>query len=319
MLLMASASSHALAQTDLSGTWASRNHEDWMERWPGPDAGDFTGLPINEQALARALGYSPSMLAVPERQCLYYGPSYTVIGPFGLQIWAESEPVDGRVVAWMMSGAVDRTPRAIWMDGRPHPSPSAMRTFGGFSTGEWQGDSLVVTTTHMKAGPLRRNGVPSSDQTVMTEYISRYDDLLTIVAVIDDPVYLDEPHVISRTWQLDADTVVPVYPAPCTPALEAPGLASDAVPHYLPGQNPFEGQMLQYGLPADALRGGAHTLYPEYRDLLESLYQRPASCGRYCCGWGGGNSGPNAGDETALACENREAPAPTLLPDPPAR
>ena len=69
------------AQVDLSGTWATRNHEDWMERWPGPDVGDFTGLPINEDGLARAQAYSPSMLALPERQCLYYGPTYTVIGP----------------------------------------------------------------------------------------------------------------------------------------------------------------------------------------------------------------------------------------------
>ena len=298
----------ALAQVDLSGTWATRNHEDWMERWPGPDVGDFTGLPINEDAVARALAYSPSQLALPERQCLYYGPTYTVIGPFGLRIWSESEPVDGRVISWHMSGAVDKTPRTIWMDGRPHPSPNAVKTFRGFSTGRWEGDTLIVTTTHMKAGPLRRNGVPHSDQTVMTEFISRYDDKLTILAIIDDPVYMEEPHVISRTWQEDADTVVPVYPAPCTPALEAPGLASDAVPHYLPGQNPFERQMLQYGLPPDAVRGGADTLYPEYRELLRSLYRRPAACGRYCCGWGGGNSGPNGGNETVLACVNREAP-----------
>ena len=298
----------AVAQVDLSGTWATRNHEDWMERWPGPDVGDFTGLPINEHALARALAYSPSLLAVPERQCLYYGPSYTVIGPFGLLIWAESEPVDGRVIAWKTSGAIDRTPRTIWMDGRAHPSASARRTFEGFSTGRWEGDTLVVTTTHMKAGPLRRNGVPSSDQMIMTEYFSRYDDKLTILAIIDDPVYLEEPHVISRTWQEDPDAVVPVYPAPCTPALEAPGLASDAVPHYLPGQNPFEQQMLQYGFPIEAVRGGANTLYPEYRELLESLYQRPAACGRYCCGWGGGNSGLNGGDETVLACVKGEAP-----------
>src|SRR5690606_5244543 len=110
----------AYAQMDLSGTWATRNHEDWMERWPGPDVGDFTGLPINEDARARALSYSASLLSLPERQCLYYGATYTVIGPFGFRLWSESEPVTGRVVSWNMSGAVDKTPRTIWMDGRPH-------------------------------------------------------------------------------------------------------------------------------------------------------------------------------------------------------
>ena len=296
----------AFAQVDLSGTWATRLHEDWMERWPGPDAGDLTGLPINDDGVARAQSYSPSMLSVRERQCLFYGPSYTQIGPFGLVIWAEADPVDGDVVAWKTSGAVDKTPRTIWMDGRPHPSPSAVHTFGGFSTGRWEGATLVVTTTHMKAGPLRRNGAPTSDDAVMTEHLARYGDTLTILSIIDDPAYLEEPYVLSRTYQEDPETVIALYPSPCTPAVEAPGLARDAVPHYLPGENPFEDQMLRYGLPVEAVRGGASTLYPEYRQFLESLYTRPAECGRYCCGWDGGHSGPNGGTEATLACVNDE-------------
>ena len=211
----------AFAQVDLSGTWATRLHEDWMERWPGPDAGDLTGLPINDDGVARAQSYSPSMLSVRERQCLFYGPSYTQIGPFGLVIWAEADPVDGDVVAWKTSGAVDKTPRTIWMDGRPHPSPSAVHTFGGFSTGRWEGATLVVTTTHMKAGPLRRNGAPTSDDAVMTEHLARYGDTLTILSIIDDPAYLEEPYVLSRTYQEDPETVIALYPSPCTPAVEA--------------------------------------------------------------------------------------------------
>jgi hypothetical protein len=297
----------AVAQVDLSGTWATRNHEDWQERWPGPDVGDFTGLPINSDGLARALAYSPSLLALPERQCLYYGPTYTVIGPFGLRIWSESEPVDGEVVAWKMSGAVDKTPRTIWMDGRPHPSENALRTFEGFSTGRWEGATLVVTTTHMKAAPLRRNGVPTSDEAMMTEYISRYDDKLTVMALIDDPVYLDEPQVLSRTFEEDPSLNLRVFPRPCTPGIEAPGLAAGAVPHYLPGENPFSTEMMsRYGLPLDAVQGGADTLYPEYREMLEEIYNRPAECGRYCCGWQGGNTGANGGSLNGLACITRE-------------
>ena len=295
----------AFAQIDLAGTWAMRNHEDWQDRWMGPFPGDFTGLPINEDGLARALAYSPSLLAMPERQCLYYGPSYLVIGPFGLRIWSESEPVDNQVVAWKISGAVDRTPRTIWMDGRPHPSPAAPHTLEGFSTGHWQGPVLVVTTTHMKAGPLRRNGVPMSAEAVMTEHITRYDDKLTVVAVIDDPAYLEEPRVISRTWQADQELDVAIYPDPCNPVIEAPGLAAESVPHYLPGQNPFESEMVsRYGLPLEAVQGGARTLYPEYREVLEELYTRPAVCeGRYCRGWEGGGTGNNGGSARLLGAQ----------------
>ena len=54
------------------------------DRFPGPDAGDFTGLPLNEDGLARALSYSTSALAMPERQCMMYPPHYTEFGPFNL-------------------------------------------------------------------------------------------------------------------------------------------------------------------------------------------------------------------------------------------
>jgi hypothetical protein len=309
LFVLLAMSTPAFAQVDLSGTWASRNHEDFMERWPGPDVGDFTGLPINEDGRARALSYSASLLSLPERQCLYYGASYTVIGPFGFRLWSESEPVTSRVVSWNMSGAVDKTPRTIWMDGRPHPSANAPHTFPGFSTGVWQGTTLVVTTTHMKASPLRRNGVPQSDKAVMREFFVRHDNMLTLTTVIEDPIYLDAPHVISRTYEEDPTLNINVYPAPCVPGIEAPGLSAADVPHYLPGQNPFVGEMAKrYGLPVEATLGGAATLLPEYRKTLESQYMRPAACGRYCGGWQGGNTGNalGGGDAPNLTCVMRE-------------
>ena len=57
----------------------------------------------------------------------------------------------------------------------------------------------------------------------------------------------------------------------------------------------------RYGIPLVATLGGAETLYPEYRKRLQSQYQRPASCGRYCCGWQGGNTGGTLGGGDALA------------------
>src|SRR4029450_2026155 len=83
----------ALAQIDLAGHWAARQHEDWEERGPGPEVVDYLGLPINEEARSRALAYSASMLSPPERQCLYYPPHYVVLGPQGLRIWSDTNPV----------------------------------------------------------------------------------------------------------------------------------------------------------------------------------------------------------------------------------
>ena len=47
----------AAAQVDLTGSWASRMHEDWFERGPGRDLGDYTGAPLNDEARALALSY----------------------------------------------------------------------------------------------------------------------------------------------------------------------------------------------------------------------------------------------------------------------
>jgi hypothetical protein len=37
----------------------------------------------------------------------------------------------------------------------------------------------------------------------MTEFITRHDDILSIVQVVDDPIYLDEPYVLSITYTYD--------------------------------------------------------------------------------------------------------------------
>ena len=286
----------ALAQTDLAGHWVVRQHEDWQERGPGPEIVDYTGLPINDDARARALTYSPSALSLPERQCLYYAPHYNAIGPFGLEIWADTDPDTGRVVAWNIGAFIDKAINTIWMDDRPHPGPNGLHTFAGFTTGHWEGNTLVAYMTHYKEGYLRRNGVPTSDQSTMTMYFTRHGDMLTMLEVIEDPVYLTEPFLVSRNWVLDPNANMTRVPAPCVPEAEVADLKGQGtVPHNLPGKNPFVNEMTRmYNLPLDVVMGGADQMYPEFRKRLES-YEPPKSCGRYCCGWGGapGRTAPN--------------------------
>ena len=83
------------AQIDLSGAWSARNHED-LE---GMLLGDYTGIPINDEARARADSWLPSRQAMPERQCILYTTHYVVRGPQNLQISSEVDPISGRVVA----------------------------------------------------------------------------------------------------------------------------------------------------------------------------------------------------------------------------
>jgi len=270
----------ALAEIDLSGSWTSKNHEDAMERGAGPNPDDFTGLPFNESGSAKALSYAQSVISMPERICWFYTQWHIATGPFGLRIWSESDPLTGKVVAWVIGGWEDRAAMTIWMDGRPHPSKNAPHDQTGFTTGAWNGDVLTAYTTHMKSGYLRRNGAPISDQATLTTTFFRHEDMLTLALVLEDPVYLTEPYIITRSYVLTS-TPVPIAGPPCIVGYE--GVEEGRVPHYLPGKNPFVDEMdKRYHIPQEASLGGAETVYPAFRDKIKDKFTIPPRCTRDC-------------------------------------
>jgi len=276
----------AFGQVDLSGTYEQILHEDYIERGPGSDLGDFTAAPLNDAARALALMYTSDTQSMIERQCLHWSPWVLNYRPEDLPIWNEADR-DGRVIVWKIGGEHIQDTIEIWMDGRPEPSENAWYPSSGFTTGKWEGDTLTTRTTHLKQTYLRRGtGIPSSDQQVITSHITRHDDLLTIVTIVEDPVYLTEPHVVSRVWRLDPHAPIGRR-AVCDTGTEVPRLEdSGIVPHYMPGKNPEADFMTRtYNVPMEAAMGYAETLYPEYRKKLKSVYKPPMSCGRYCCGW----------------------------------
>ncbi len=61
-------------------------------------------------------------------------------------------------------------------------------------------------------------------------------------------------------------------------------------PHHLPGENPFLHDVANlYGLPYEPTRGGAKTMYPEYRKAMPKPEHPLEKCERYCtCGQNGG-------------------------------
>ena len=275
------------AQLDLSGTWSPRNYADAASNRPGPGPApvDYLGIPLNENARARALTYSPSLISMPDRVCTPYVSSYIMLGPFGLRIWSETEPRNGTIVAWRLGGWEDMGSITIWMDGRPHPSKNAPHENSGFTTGVWEDDVLVAHTTHMKAGFVRRNGVASSDQAEMTLRFLRHGDLLTLSAHVDDPIYLTEPLYTTRTFQLSIVPPMRTVGQPCVQGNE--GVPEGSVPHYLPDKNPFLGEVTKnYNIPLEAVLGGAETMYPDYRKKLKDKYTPPDHCTRYCGGPG---------------------------------
>jgi len=268
VLTCAFSATTAVAQVDFSGEWAPRMWEDQPERVPGPELGDFLGIPVSEAARARAESWDASIQTLPEWQCRPHSADYIWRGPSALTISKEVDPVSRDIVAfhaeWLRS--VDR---AVYLDGRPHPPDDALHTWAGFSTAKWDGDILTVTVTHLKEGYLRRNGLPRSDQATLTEHWIRSGDFLTVATIVTDPVYLTEPFIRTTDYELNVNQQVPPYPCGIVQEIDR---ARGVVPHFLPGTNPYMLEFaIKHGLPAEATRGGAATMYPEFREKMRVL------------------------------------------------
>jgi hypothetical protein len=193
LLLASAAGSPAFAQIDLQGEWAGIFHEDLPQRG-GMRLGDYTGLPLNEAGIRKAMAWDEAARSTRERQCIPHVATYALRGPATIRLTKVTDIDSGRLIAYSLVGSYGR-PRMIWMDGRAHPSDLAPHTWGGFSTGRWDKNTLVVTTTHIKAGWLQRNGAPTSDLATMRERFIRHGDQLMVVTFIDDPVFLAEPFI----------------------------------------------------------------------------------------------------------------------------
>jgi hypothetical protein len=254
--------SRAFAQIDLSGVWAPIFHEDQPERVPGPDVGDYAGLPINDAARLKADTWDASLLTLLEHQCKPHPSTYGFRGVGNLRITPDFDDATQRMVKINTQIQWMEQKREIWMDGRPHPPDYAAHTWQGFSTGRWEGPVLVVNTTHLKVGWMRRNGLALSDRATMEERFIRHGDLLTHIYMISDPVYLTEPLVKTNGFRLTTNGVVDPYPCE---SVDEVIRAKGVVPSHLPGTNQASEEFAaNHHLSVEGVRGGAETALPEF-------------------------------------------------------
>jgi len=255
---------------DLTGYWTPPMHEDALERGGGSELGDYAGFALNEAGRLWALSYDPSRVTLRHHQCDAYVAPYQMRATGNFHVWEERDPHFHRLVAVHVWGQTTEGHRVIWMDGRPHPPAWAPHTFRGFSTGKFVGNVLVVETTHMKQGWLRRNGTPQSDQASLVDYFVRHGDHLTNVTVVTDPVFLSEPEVRSNDYYRNiADHRNWLYA--CDDGEQITGRAPDYVPHYLFGAQPFANEFEKvYKLPLISGKSGAASVYPEFMAKMKT-------------------------------------------------
>jgi hypothetical protein len=232
----------------------------------GAQIGDYTGFPLNDAGRQWADSWMAARIEMPEHQCHPHPTQYANWGPGNFRIANIFEEHTDRIIGMRIEGTFGRADRIVWLDGRPHPPEWARHTWAGFSTGQWDGNQLTIETTHLKEGWFSRNGIMASDKTTMREHWVKHDNYLTIVFILNDPEHLEEPFIRTTHAVLDPTTLIAA--AECQPfntTVMNPGHARDYVPHWLPGQNPQIAEFAEkWGVPPDAARGGARTLYPEY-------------------------------------------------------
>ena len=89
------------------------------------------------------------------------------------------------------------------------------------------GANIKIVTTNFREGYLRKNGVPYSEQAVITDYIHRLpthpngDSWLQVITIVEDPRYLSQPYYTSTNFRLEPNDAG-FRPTPCQTAPPLP-------------------------------------------------------------------------------------------------
>jgi hypothetical protein len=218
-----------LAPIDLTGYWVSVVTEDWRYRMVMPIKGDYGSVPLNATGRKVADTWTPEQAG----RCETFGIGAVMRAPGRLHITWENDstlridteagqqtrrlPIGGTAAATAGSAPSWQGSSVANWDGPPDVI-DVLRTGGFDNLNRGSGAAarrlawtpLKVVTTNHRAGWLRANGVPYSDQAVITEHFMRFGvpdggEWLTVRTVVDDPNYLVQPFMTSTNFKREAD------------------------------------------------------------------------------------------------------------------
>jgi hypothetical protein len=219
----------AAAPADLTGYWVSVITEDWRFRMVTPPKGDFAGVPLNPEGTKVANQWDQAKDIAAGEQCRAFGGAGIMRMPVRLHItWQDDttlkvEVDNGNQVRLFHFDKNAPAPAQPELQGFSLASWETMaegegQAAGGGGGGGGRGrggppplsGALKVTTTKLKPGYLRRNGVPYSGNAVMTEFFDRTtspngDTWLILTSSVDDPQYLQMPFMLTTHYKKEAD------------------------------------------------------------------------------------------------------------------
>jgi hypothetical protein len=202
------------APFDLSGYWVSVITQNWRLRMVTPAKGDYLGIPMTPAAKQAADAWDPAKDEAAGNECKAYGAPGIMTLPARLQInWVDDNTlrmeIDSGVQTWLFHFGNWKSPggpptrqgesAAAWVSRRGQAVPA----------GSAKAKYLKVTTTHMLPGYLRKNGVPYGDSATLTEdydliHEQAGDEWLILTTVIEDPIYLENPLILSEQFRKQA-------------------------------------------------------------------------------------------------------------------
>jgi len=208
----------AIAPVDFTGYWVSVVSEDWRWRMVTPIRGDFASIPLNAEARKIGNAWDPDKDTAAGEQCKSYGAAAIMRVPGRVHIsWADDNTLKVETDAGTQTRLFHFAAA----------SPDGTRSWQGNSVANWErpvrgsgapgfglgatregahGKSLEVVTTNLRAGYLRKNGPPYSENAVVKEYYDLHkeangDTWFTVTTIVEDPKYLTEPFVTSTDFK----------------------------------------------------------------------------------------------------------------------
>jgi hypothetical protein len=226
----------AAAPVDFTGVWVSVVTEDWRWRIMTPSRGDYTSVPLTPAARMVADAWNPARDEATGEQCRSYAAPAIMRAPGRVRFSWEDD-----YILKLETDAGTQTRRFQFQ--RPatpplRPPAAGQPTWQGFSVARWESQaapvtgggafaprgappptrSLEVTTTRIRPGYLRKNGVPFSEDAALTEYFDLWRDVsgewFTVTTVVRDSRYLRQPFVTTTHFKKEPDGAK-WEPTPC--------------------------------------------------------------------------------------------------------
>jgi hypothetical protein len=178
--------------------------------------GDWGGLDVKPEALAAAEAWQPEDDMTLSKACEVPGLIYTMQGPFPMKIHQGTEFVLIQLEYFDLL-------RVVYMDGRGHPPADAPHTKMGHSIGQWDGDTLVIDTTHLAPSTILNNGLNHGENLHVIERFRMSDDGAQLLGTqeFEDPDTLDNRGYRLLAWDYSPESEEYIYPYECDPSFGA--------------------------------------------------------------------------------------------------